>query len=132
VEFEPGGDTMRRVERVAAAVPVLPRELDSALAVLGDRTSPDLHYDRERIPRAWPVLESFFADGEDRLWVRPHTRPATRGFDVLLGSGTWIRLDSDERLESAPTPAVRGDTVWAVVRDELGVARVRKASWNRP
>jgi hypothetical protein len=54
-----------------------------------------------------------------------------RGFDVLLTSGIWIRLESDNLLEATPTPAVRGDTVWAVVRDELGVARVTKAKWSQ-
>lgn len=130
VEFVPGGDTVRRVERPAEAESVLPRELDSALVALGERTSPGIEYDRTRIPGTWPVLEGFFADGSGRLWVRPIERPPVPGFDLLDATGHWVRLESDVRLETLPTPAVRGDTIWAVVRSELGVARIRKSAWR--
>jgi hypothetical protein len=131
VEYVPGGDTLRRVERDAVAVPVSPGQLDSALAVLGERTSPDLSWDRGRIPSTWPVLAGFFADGARRLFVRPIERSPVLGFDLLEPTGEWVRIRSETRLELEPRPAVRGDTLWAVVRDELGVNRLRKATWDR-
>jgi hypothetical protein len=130
VEYVPGGDTLRRVERAAVAVPVAAGEIDSALAVLGERTSPGLDWDRSRIPGTWPILEGFFADGARRLFVRPIERPPVPGFDLLVAAGAWVRLRSEARLELEPRPAVRGDTLWAVVRDELGVNRLRKATWK--
>ena len=130
VEHVPGGDTLRRVEREFVAVPVAAGQLDSALAVLGERTSPGLQWDRSRIPGTWPILEGFFADGARRLFVRPIERPPVLGFDLLGAAGSWIRLQSAVRLELEPRPAVRGDTLWAVVRDDLGVNRLLKAAWN--
>lgn len=130
VEYVPGGDTLRRVERSAVAVPVAAGDIDSALAVLGERTSPGLDWDRSRIPRTWPILEGFFADASRRLFVRPIERPPVQGFDLLGATGAWVRVRSEVKLELEPRPAVRGDTLWAIVRDELGVNRLRKATWK--
>jgi len=128
VEFVPGGDTVRRVEKQYSSVPVTRVELDSALAELGARTSPDLDYDLERIPREWPALESFFGDAAGRLWVRPIERPPVPGFDLFEfeGGRRW-RVESAVRIESTPRPEARGDTLWGVSRDELGVLSVSKS-----
>lgn len=126
VEYEPGGDTLRRVQQPHRAAPVTDRQLDSALVVLADRTSPDLSYDADRIPGEWPALESFFADGQGRLWVRPIESRPVRGFDLHDGARVR-RVASPAVIESNPRPQVRGDTLWGVTRGELGAARIVKA-----
>ena len=123
VEYIPGGDTVRRVERPHTAERITTFQLDSALAVLAERTSPELSYDEERIPGEWPALESFFADGAGRLWVRPIESPPVRGFDVHDSDG-FRRVGSPVYIESNPRPQVRGDTLWGVTVGELGVQRV--------
>lgn len=128
VRQTPEGDTLREVARRHANLPVSPAQLDSALAVLGDRTSPDLAFDADRIPDVWPALDAFFEDEVGRLWVRP-IEPGPRGvFDLFDPSGRYLgRLRSNPPLDAVPPPVARGDTVWGAFRDDVGVQRVLRA-----
>ena len=56
----------------------------------------------------------------------------TDGFDVFGGAGRWIgHVDTPESWDADPFPGIidpqfRGDTIWGVTEDELGVERISK------
>ena len=57
---------------------------------------------------------------------------APDGFDVFDGAGRWIgHVDTPESWDADPFPGIidpqfRGDTIWGVTEDELGVERISK------
>jgi hypothetical protein len=51
----------------------------------------------------------------------------TSAFDVFDPDGRYLgRVEATEPLAMRPPPVARGDTVWAVVPDELAVPRVMR------
>lgn len=55
----------------------------------------------------------------------PYTEPVV--FDVFEPDGTYLgRVDAPEDFALYPVPVFRGDTVWAVVRDDLDVSHVHR------
>ena len=72
-----------------------------------------------------------------RLWEYWH---ATDGFDVFDTNGRWIgHVNTPESWDAAPYPGrtdphFKGDTIWAVVRDEFDVLYIARfeVEWPSP
>lgn len=141
-----------RVEREAEPVPVLQEEKanhrERATASMRN-TDPNWSWDGPRIPDAKAPYRSLMADEEGRIWVRRHTRsqpipeeeieepddgpnaiPPLRWrepliFDVFASDGRYLGpVRTPEGFQTNPQPVIRGDRVWAVAEDELGVEYV--------
>ncbi|MGD2152629.1 MAG: hypothetical protein PVG79_05125, partial [Gemmatimonadales bacterium] len=70
------------------------------------------------------VPESELAPGEvpERTWREPVA------FDVFEPNGRYLGMVRAPRgFSTYPTPVIRGDTVWAVVRDELDVPYITRS-----
>jgi hypothetical protein len=93
------------------------------------------------VPRELPVYSRIILPGDGRVWVWPNQSfekvpfgtthrwafPSTGSFDVFLEDGVWlatVRLPEGARFNGYPTEPdihIRGDTIWAVSQDSLGV-----------
>lgn len=106
-----------------------------------DSTGPD-------VPEVKPCYRDLLAGRHGRVWLLRHTRAErvdVEGegggrevseepevtwreplvFDVFAPDGRYLGpVRPDLRLERFPRPVIRGDTVWAVTRDELDVPYV--------
>lgn len=83
--------------------------------------------DRSKIPEVRPAVEGLFTDDDGRLWVQAVTASdSVRTFDAFdTVTGDYLgTLVTEIPVESTPAPVIRGETLWAVVRDELDVAYV--------
>lgn len=123
IRWSPPRDTALIVEVERSPVPVDMAAADSIIRGYEERFGTSL--DRSKIPEAAPAVRDFFFDDDGRLWVRVRT-PADdslRTFDAFdPDAGAYLgTLATDLRLEATPPPTIRGDTVWAVIRDELDV-----------
>jgi hypothetical protein len=103
------------------------------------------------IPATKPAYADLMASDEGRIWVRPHVASerylsadeqraeAERQdlpvnpfrepvvFDVFEPTGEYLgRVTAPAGFQVYPAPTLRGDTVWAVVTDELDVARIHR------
>lgn len=103
------------------------------------------------IPDVKPAYEGFMVSEEGRIWVRvsvpserhltederrseeerlerpvnPYRTPAV--FDVFEPSGEYLgRVSTPEGFSTYPRPVIRDRTVWAVVTDDLDVARLHR------
>jgi hypothetical protein len=75
-----------------------------------------------RIPDADVVQPDPAPDGRRRA-VRRWREPVA--FDVFEPDGRYVgRVLAPQGLSLQPKPVIRGDTVWAIVRDELDVQRL--------
>lgn len=136
--WTPSGDTSlvltsrRQPESVTAA------ERDSAMSELRERlaarvsTPPSL--DASRVPASKPPLYGLSVDDAERLWVRL-TEPVADStiYDVFSREGrhvetVWLPFRVDQNVP----PVVRGDTLWAVVTDDMDVQYVIRASLRPP
>ncbi len=131
----PGGDTTMVIETRRPPVPVTGAERDSVIEGIrktlrqwgvGDQ-------DWSKIPSVKPAVTWMFLAEDGRLWVETPSRNAgVRTFDVYGADGRYAGTAAAS-LAFHPfiSPVVRGDQLWAVVTDELGVAYVVRA-WIRP
>ncbi len=106
------------------------------------------------IPRERPAYARILLPGDGRTWVWPNQpgvwrelAPAlqdrlgetgryriasTGSFDVFGAEGRWlatVRLPAEARFSGFPTErgvVIRGDTLWALAEDELGVQSIRR------
>ncbi len=106
------------------------------------------------IPRERPAYARILLPGDGRTWVWPNQPgvwrelspelrerlgetgryriPSTGSFDVFGPTGRWratVRLPEEARFSGFPTElgvVVRGDTLWALAEDELGVQSIRR------
>ena len=127
-KWTPGGDTafVAVVER--APVPVAPAERDSAEALVRDATPEGADLDLSRIPSVKPMVRDIFTSAEGNAWVRTRIPGVETAFDVLAPDGDLIRTVTwDATLASSVEPVARGDSLWAVVVDDLGVQYVVRA-----
>lgn len=103
------------------------------------------------IPSTKPAYSDLMAGDEGRIWVRPHVaserylseadqraeeerqelpvnpyrEPVV--FDVFEPTGEYLgRVSAPAGFQMYPAPTLRGDEVWAVVTDELNVARIHR------
>jgi hypothetical protein len=138
-----------RIERSYDPVAVQDGEKEAAerSVVRGiQATVPDWKWNGPSIPDHKPPFGALMTGRKGRLWVvvrQPATeepnpdydpgntasQPTRWGeptvFDVFQPDGTYLgRVGAPPGFSIYPRPFFRGDTVWAVTRDELGVQRV--------
>jgi hypothetical protein len=143
-----------RIERAVAPVPVDPAEKANAeeLSTANMReVDSDWKWNGPGIPDTKPAFQSIRVAEDARIWVRvsmpgeripedevevPERRPdgiqppARRwrepvAFDVFEPDGRFVgRVRAPTGFSMNPAPVIRGDTVWAIQRDELGVQRL--------
>jgi hypothetical protein len=116
-------------------------------------TQPDWKWNGPGIPDTKPPFSTLVTSDEGRVWVtipqpgeripedeldepRPgpdgSLRPIRRWreplvFDVFEPDGRYIgRVRAPTGFGMNPSPIIRGDTVWAVHRDDLGVQRLAR------
>lgn len=113
------GDTVATLQRPWEPVAVSPAERDSVVAEDG--------VPADRVPETKPAFRSFFVASDGRVWVEPHL-PDDGGtaWDVFSDAGAYLgRVRTALELETeVPSPVVRGDRLYAVLRDELDVPYV--------
>lgn len=130
------GDTLRRITRQVAPVPVTAAERDAVIARVKEtfKDFPGVNLDFSRIPKVKPSLEALHVDDRGNLWVRRTSVDTTASaFDVFNRNGSHIAT-ADARF--APwryaSPTIRGDHFYAIVRDEDDVPFILRARIARP
>jgi hypothetical protein len=74
---------------------------------------------RPAVEKPNPEYDPKKPDSQATRWIEPIA------FDVFESDGTYLgRVNAPEDFAMYPWPFVRGDTVWAVTNDSLGVQRV--------
>jgi hypothetical protein len=148
----PDGKVLR-IGRDVEPVPVNAEERADAeeRATRGMRmTDPDWRWTGEPIPRTKPAFKTLIAARDGRIWVQRYVpavrvpwtaedernardpeRPLPRRyrepivFDVFEPEGRYVgEVRAPEGFSTHPQPVIRGDSVWAVWRDDLGVNHV--------
>jgi len=141
-----------RIEREWTPVPVLSEEADERVRSQTAQFQRDFgswRWNGPSIPDTKPPFRNIIASGEGNIWVLTSQRgeatmtqaeareeeartrmPPIRfeeppAFDVFAPDGRFlgpVRVPSS--FSNFPEPIVRGDTVWAVTRDDLDVASI--------
>lgn len=127
VNWQPGGDTLRIVERAAAPVPVSDAERDSLPAQLKGFTDQGGKIDLSRVPRNKPAFSSLFTDDRGWVWVRPSVPAGASGtaLDVFDPEGRYHgRVTIPIVVMEGMPLIVRGDRVYAVTLSDEGVPQV--------
>lgn len=143
-----------RVSMDYEAVPVMPAEAsiqrDRITKNFRDQF-PGWRWNGPPIPSTKPAYSDLLAGDDGRIWVRPHVpserflseaeqraeeerqeRPVNPFrepvvFDVFETNGEYLgRVSAPVGFQMYPAPTLRGDDVWAVVTDELDVARIHR------
>lgn len=126
-QWEPGGDTLRIVERAGAPVPVSAAERDSVPLQLKWFTDQGGKVDLSRVPRTKPAYLSVMTDDRGWLWVRP-SQPAGQAhpaFDVFDPEGGYQgRVTLPAAVQPEAPVIVRGSQVYAVAMAEAGYPQV--------
>ena len=135
--WRPPGDTSFVLYSLRPAVPVTSAERDSAMEALTAAWSARLasppKLNPSKVPSTKPPLYGLSLGGDGRLWVRL-TDPAedTTAYDVFNPDGTHAEtVDLPFRIDPWIPPVTRGDTLWAVVTDEVDVQYVVRARLRR-
>lgn len=137
-----------RLGRTAEPVPVLPEEKANRrerTTAFMRNTDPNWRWNGPAIPDTKPAYRSLAVDVDGRIWVRRHVRgepipaaeidepddpdapPPLRWrepvvYDVFEPDGRYLGpVRTPEGYQTNPQPVIRGDHVWAVAEDELGV-----------
>lgn len=133
VRWRPPGDTARVLTSMRRPEPVTSSERDSAMAALRadlerrGATPPRL--DVAKVPATRPPLYGLALDDRGRLWVRL-TDPAADStvYDIFDQDGIHAEtLRLPFRVDPHVPPIVSGETIWAVVTDEMDVQYVVRA-----
>jgi hypothetical protein len=112
----------------APPVPVAPAEVDSVAAGVRAVFRDAL---REAVPRHWPAVGGLAVDDQGRAWIGLTARPGDPAeWAVVSRPGTYE--GSVTLPYGAEVKAVRGNRIYAVVRDELDVPRVVAYEYTRP
>jgi hypothetical protein len=152
IDLYRGPNNVLRIERAWTPVPVLAEEKEEQTRRISEnfrRQYPGWRWNGPSIPDTKPPFRSVFAGEDARIWVLLSQagkatmteaeareeegrsgRPVQRfveppAFDVFEPDGRYlgpVRAPRDLRM--SPVPVARGDTVWAVTRDELDVPRI--------
>lgn len=132
MRWEPAGDTALVLESRRPPAPVTAAMKDSAIAAIEARFGPSQppRLDYDQIPPTEPPASGLSLDRRGRLWVRL-SRPGsdTTAYDVFDRQGhhaetVVIPFPVDDHVP----PTLRGDTLWAVARDEMDVQYVVRAT----
>jgi streptogramin lyase len=124
---EPGGDTLRVVERASSPVPVSSAERDSIHVQYKWFTDQGGKLDLSRVPAHKPAFEAIHVDDRGWLWVRPSlpAGAAQGGLDVFDPEGRYHgRLAVPAAVARGMGLRIRGDHLYAVVHNEDGVPQV--------
>lgn len=139
--------TVLRIIREAEGVPVSREERaaeEDRVRRAMRRLDPGWRWDGPPIPDGKPVVRELFAGEDGRIWVQLHQpgepdphqefepgpdgeRPVPRFlepvvFDVFEADGRYLgRVTAPRGLAVFPRPVFRGDAVWGIEQDELGV-----------
>jgi len=120
------GDTTLVFESRRPTRPVEGAARDSAIEAIRERVQQEL--DWSRIPAERPVVEGLHVATDGRLWVHVGAPGQALHFDVFGPDGVYQGTATTEmRLRPYMPPVIRGDTVWAMVTDELDVPYVVRA-----
>lgn len=128
----PAGDTVLVVESQRRPARVSPADREVAIDELEARFAswPEMpRFDYGEIPGTKPPLYDLSLDGRGRLWVRlSHPDADSTVYDVFDRSGSHVEtVLFPARVDEDVPPETRGDTIWAVVLDEMDVQYVVKA-----
>lgn len=126
------GDTMRIVERSHVALPVTEAEREEALAVdyLREMAAQGAKIDPGLVPEYKPAWQGFTLDTDGYLWVIPVLADEKMSaFDVFDPDGRYLgRIPFGVQIQARnPIPIIRGNRLYAVIQDELGVQHVVRA-----
>jgi hypothetical protein len=126
------GDTLRIVEKEYEPIPVTRAERGEALdqEFYRDMAEQGADIDPEIIPPFRPAWTSFTVDREGYLWVVPQIPDSmATALDVFDPEGRYLgrRIVSAPIQGASPGPVIRGQHLYAVTRDELGVQYVLRA-----
>lgn len=137
VRWRPGGDTAVVLLSRRQPEPVGAAERDSVMAEiraeLAETYPSPPTLDASRVPESKPPLYGLSLDDRTRLWVRV-TDPVveTTGYDVFNEDGSYAETVAlPFRVDQWVPPVVHGDTLWAVVTDEVDVQYVVRALLTR-
>ena len=125
------GDTTLIVETGRTPVPIDPAVRDSAIAAIQDRLR-EMNADIgdqswDKVPQRYPFVERMAADEAGNVWVETGSPDGTV-WDVFTPEGEHLRtVATDLPIQPWLAPVIRGDTLWAVVTDELDVPYVMRA-----
>lgn len=126
--WEPGGDTTLVIETRRAPVPVTQSERDSAIDEIREylqEHGAGLDQDWSKIPEVKPAVRYMLVAEDGKLWVRVSAPGSRAVYDVYHRDGRWAGTATAEAdPHGGPAPLVRGDRMWAVVDDDLGVQYV--------
>lgn len=130
--WQPAGDTLLVVESRRQPNRVTDAMKDSVMAQLEAGFSrwpnpPELDY--SKIPDEEPPTYGLSLDNQGRLWVRlSHPESDTTAYDVFDRSGRHVEtVVIHARVDEDVPPTLAGDTLWAVVRDEVDVQYIVRA-----
>lgn len=121
------GDTLRIVEKDWTPLPVTAEERDERLSAdyLQEMKRRGADIDPGRVPANKPAWGSFWFDDLGYLWVIPtQQNEGELIVDVFDPDGRFLGELSFGDLKLGMIPTVRGDRLYTVVRDELGVPYV--------
>ena len=137
--WTPVGDTSLVITSLRIPDRVTPAERDSAMSELreglAERTAASLpHLDPSRVPATKPTVHGLSLDDRGRLWVRVSEPTVdTTVYDIFGRDGRHAEtVRMPFRVDGWVPPVVRGDTVWAVVTDEMEVQYVVRARMQSP
>lgn len=121
------GDSIQRISLSGAPVPVSKQELDSVRASI--RRRPELTVDWDAVATTKQVVHRVFDDGEDYVYVLPDLVDDAVGYradviDAAKGQHVAFLRFPERIVHSYPPPAVEGDRILAVVKDNYGVEYV--------
>lgn len=138
-EVTTDGEVLRRITKDQEPIPVADEELEEAIGRLEWFTRQGGTIDRSKFPGSKPSTTSFFVDDEDNLWVQRAVRfgeeaDADRSFDIFEAEGRFLgTVTLPFALPwSIPEPIVRGDFLYGVTNDEVGVEYVVRARIEKP
>ncbi|HEX5829740.1 MAG TPA: 6-bladed beta-propeller [Gemmatimonadaceae bacterium] len=126
VQRDLAGDTVRIIEREATPRGVSASEIDDEVKRLEWFTRQGGTLDRGRIPSVHPLFGQVFVDDDGHLWVRPDAPRAEQGFsfDVYDPEGRYLGRATSAVQIGWRKPVVRGNRLYAVLADSLGVESV--------
>lgn len=119
------GDTLRVVETARPPRPLPTSVRDSVIAAMQsairERNGDIKGQSWDKVPTRLPFVTRIVTAGNGDLWVETGTLEGTE-WDVFDPEGRWRRtVRTDWSLLSWVAPVIRGDTVWAVVTDDMDV-----------
>jgi hypothetical protein len=130
-------DTLVRIVRSVAALPVTGEEREAAIAKIKEfmkKVGDNVSLDWSRIPKNKPILQSAFVDQDGRLWVRRTSLDKQADFDLYSAEGkplATVRIGIP--VNDYPHPVIRGGIAYLisqqpgevpyVIRGRFGPAR---------